>query len=60
VPKGAPHAPAPQAAPAALTQLPFTGADPWLVGLIGVAFLMCGAGLRLRLRLRPAGPRQSG
>jgi LPXTG-motif cell wall-anchored protein len=39
--------------PAAEPQLPATGADAGLVALTGAGLLMCGAGLRLRLR--PAG-----
>jgi hypothetical protein len=48
VPKSAPRAPevAPVAFPA---QLPRTGGEPLPLALIGLAFLMCGAGLRLCL-----------
>ena len=35
------------------SELPRTGAEPAVVGLLGMSLLLCGAGLRLRLR--PAG-----
>jgi hypothetical protein len=46
VPKG------PEVRPIAFTQLPLTGDEPLLVALMGLALVMCGAGLRLRLGLR--------
>jgi hypothetical protein len=56
LPKSAPTAPVQPVAFAA--QLPRTGPDALPLALVGLAFLMCGAGLRLLLR--PAGPPPSG
>jgi LPXTG-motif cell wall-anchored protein len=54
----APAAPEPDAdapAPAASAgELPRTGGDPAVIGLLGMSLMLGGAGLRLRLR--PAGP----
>jgi hypothetical protein len=48
----APSAPA-APAPTAGDQLPRTGSEPAVIGLFGMSLILCGAGLRLRLR--PAG-----
>jgi LPXTG-motif cell wall-anchored protein len=43
-----PSAPAPSPAPAQAGELPRTGADAWLVALLGGGLVLSGAGLRLR------------
>ncbi len=49
----APPAPRPASAvrPLAAQTLPVTGGEPAIIGAVGIAFLLAGAGLRLRVRV---------
>jgi hypothetical protein len=48
----APAQPAPAAAPATAAQLPRTGGDAWLPGLLGLFLLSAGVALRAHARRR--------